>query len=420
MSQLSATLLSKIKAINSKFPDAVVDLDKDRKDIEFLSSSGSLGLDEALGGGIVKGRIMEIYGPESCGKSTLCQTIAGEVQNKEGVVLYVDYEHAFHGPYAEVLGLDLSKLILVQPNNLEEGGQIMEDLLETGELSLIIIDSVSAMSPIAEVEAEVAGATVGLIARKMGVILRKITPLCAKKGTTAIFINQLRTNIGAMGWGDDTVTSGGNALKFFASVRIEMKKIGFESQTEGGIKKKTAQKVLCKVIKNKTFRPWEEASFMIEFGVGIVKESELVPLAIKFGLLKKCTKNKVAGIYLEYDTQLWDNNIPIEKNENDLMGVLREEEFVFIVKELNLRVKEKMGGMKMEEVMKEVEPLYFQFKEITENHAKLMEEAAKLTNSSKWDEAYPLVEEALSLKPWDKPTQQRFKVISEKAKRVEG
>jgi len=196
--------------------------------------------------------------------------------------------------------------------------------------------------------------------------------------------------------------------------KFKMKKMGFESETINAIKKKTAQKVNCKVVKNKTYIPWEEADFQIEFGKGIVQSSEIVPLAISYGIIRKCTKNKVTGVYVEFDSPLWSKDEILDKNENDLVGTLEQGDMTWIAQEITLRVKNKLGGIADTDLPILVKRLDVEFNKIKLEHEEAMKQVADLTGKSKWLEAEPFIETAFYLKPWDTYTKQRYKVVKEK------
>lgn len=246
-------------------------------------STGALSLDQALGvGGLPQGRVIEIYGPESSGKTTVALQVMANAQKLGGRVAMIDAEHALDAAYARNLGLNLDDLVLNQPDSAEQGLQIADRLVSSGHLSVIVIDSVAALVPRAEIEGEIGDSHVGLQARLMGQTLRKLTPKLAANNTMCIFINQLREKIGVM-FGSPETTTGGKALKFYASVRLDVRRI----QTVKDGTEATANKTRVKVVKNKVAPPLKQAEFEIEFGRGVNVEGEIVDLAVEHGIFKK-------------------------------------------------------------------------------------------------------------------------------------
>ena len=295
-------------------------------------STGSLGLDIALGvNGLPKGRVIEIYGPESSGKTTLAIHAIAESQKKGGIAAFIDAEHAFDRFYAKKLGVDVENLLISQPDNGEQALEIADNLIRSGAIDILVIDSVAALVPKAEIEGEMGDSKMGLHARLMSQALRKLTGTISKTGCCCIFINQLRDKIGVM-FGNPETTTGGNALKFYASVRLDVRRISQIKDTD----EVSGNRVKVKIVKNKVAPPFRVAEFDIMFGEGISKAGEIIDLGVEYNIIKK------AGSWFSYgETRLGQGRDAVKQL------ILDNPE---LQEELETKIRETVTGESMEEV----------------------------------------------------------------------
>jgi len=327
MEKLKALQMAMAKIDKNFGKGAIMRLGDDKVEDIPVISTGSVGLNLALGvGGYPKGRIIEIYGPESSGKTTLAIHAMAEVQRQGGIAAIIDAEHAFDRFYAEKLGVDTDNLLIAQPDCGEQALEIADELISSAAVDLVVVDSVAALTPKAEIEGDMGDNKVGLQARLMSQALRKLTATINKTNTCCIFINQLREKIGVM-FGNPETTTGGNALKFYASVRLDIRRVTAIKDGEDVLGNQTR----VKVVKNKVAPPFKKAEFDIMFGEGISKVGELVDLGTEYEILKK------SGSFYSYnDTKLGQGREAVKKllRENPDLAAEIEGKIMQIVKEV--------------------------------------------------------------------------------------
>ena len=316
-----------IKQIDKQFGKGTI-LRMGDREIEPIDAinTGSLGLDLALGiGGVPKGRIVEIYGPESSGKTTLTLHLIAQCQKAGGVCAFVDAEHALDPNYAKNLGVDIDNLYISQPDFGEQALDVVETLARSGAVDLIVVDSVAALTPKNEIDGDMGDQHVGLQARLMSQALRKLTSVVHKMGSTVIFINQIRMKIGGMGYGTPETTTGGNALKFYSSVRIDVRRIATLKQGDDPV----GNRVRVKVVKNKVAPPFKQAEFDIMFGEGISREGELMDYGVKLDIIDK------SGAWFSY------GSTKLGQGRENAKAFLKENEAV--ATEIENKIRENIG-----------------------------------------------------------------------------
>ena len=332
----SSNNAAKMKALQATLDKIEKDFGKgaimkmgDQADTEVsVFPSGSIALDNALGvGGYPRGRVIEIYGPESSGKTTLAIHAIAQAQKNGGIAAIIDAEHAFDRTYAKHLGVNLDSLLISQPDNGEQALEIADNLIRSGAIDIIVVDSVAALTPKAEIEGEMGDQRVGLQARLMSQALRKLTATIAKTNTCCIFINQLREKIGVM-FGNPETTTGGNALKFYASIRIDVRKV---TQLKDG-EDATGNRTRAKIVKNKVAPPFKKAEFDIVFGEGISRIGEIVDLGVEYEIIKK------SGSWFSYnETRLAQGRDAVKKLLTDN---------VELAEEIDMKIREALKNIK--------------------------------------------------------------------------
>ena len=330
---MGANIDSTLDAIRTKFgDDSIMKLgDKPHVDVH-ASSTGSIGLDAALGvGGLPRGRIIEIFGPESSGKTTLALHVVAEAQKLGGLCAYIDAEHAMDPEYAGKIGVKIDELLISQPDNGEQGLEIVESLVRSGKMDVIVIDSVAALTPKDEIEGDMGAQHMGKQARLMSQALRKLTAIVAKSKTMVIFINQIRMQIGVM-FGNPETTPGGKALKFYTSVRLDIRRIAQIKKGEeimGG-------RIRVKVVKNKVAAPFKQTEFDLMYNEGISTEGEMIALGEKMGIIKK------AGMSYEWATTEKEDEKKLGRGYDATRQYLKENPKISekILKEIRAKLKE--------------------------------------------------------------------------------
>lgn len=386
---------------------SIMSLEDEAQKIEVVGSTGSLSLDECVGvGGYPLGRIIEIYGPESSGKTTLCLHAIAEAQKNGYVCAMIDVENAYDPIYGEKIGVDHSRLIFSQPDYGEQALDIVEKLIDSGELGLIIVDSVAALIPKAELDGEVGDLKVGLQARLMSQAMRKFAAKTNKTGTTLIFTNQLREKIGTM-WGNPEVTTGGNALKFYASIRLDIRRIQINKSTEGGGTEAISNKTRVKVVKNKVAPPFKEAIFDIVYGVGISRASEVIEVALSRGILLKTG----AGIFHSFETPLHPKDIAINTTEAKAAESLSNDPLLFPLKrEIELIVE----GKSAEEIEEELRDSYAEAYKKNNLYLNYWDLGSKASSSSKHVEALYYLTQAIECNPFSKEAKDKLRAVEER------
>ncbi|MBO7554364.1 MAG: recombinase RecA [Neisseriaceae bacterium] len=323
----SKALAEALKQIEKQFgKGAIMKMDGSQKEQLEVISTGSLGLDLALGvGGLPRGRIVEIFGPESSGKTTLCLEAIAQCQKAGGKCAFIDAENAFDPIYATKLGVKVEDLLVSQPDTGEQGLEICDMLVRSGGIDMIVVDSVAALVPKAEIEGEMGDSHVGLQARLMSQALRKLTGAIKQTNTLVVFINQIRMKIGVM-FGNPETTTGGNALKFYASVRLDIRRIGTIKKGEEALGNETR----VKVVKNKVAPPFKQAEFDILYGEGISFEGEVIDIGVKLDIIEK------SGAWYSY------NGSKIGQGKDNTRVWLKENPE--ILDEINQKIREKIGG----------------------------------------------------------------------------
>ncbi len=378
-----------------------------------LCSTGSINLDLALGvQGWPVGRMIEIIGLESVGKTSIALHAIANVQKDGGTAAFIDMEHAYDPSYGEAIGINNEEIIFSQPENGESALDIARALADTGDVDLIVVDSVAAMIPEAEMDGDAGDLKVGLQARLMNQACRKLGPICGKTNTTVIWINQIREKIGVM-YGSPETTPGGNALKFYSSIRVDIRRIDkleSDTKTVSGRAQYIGNTVRCKVIKNKLAPPFKEAEFDIIYGKGISKESEVIGASIQLGVLIKTGK----GVEFNYDTPLFDKGTPLDTTVAKTVIFLSLDKNKKYLDEIKLRLDMALGKITEDEFLAEVKENW----EKERNKIKLFEEAyergSKASSSSKHILALYWFRTCVELRPFNRDAISKLKAIEKR------
>jgi len=327
---MGKALLDAIRDLNKTYGDGTILQGSEVPDVGPRIKSGSIDLDIALNGGYAKGRIVEIYGPESSGKTTLTLHAIANEQKDGGIAAFIDFEHSFDREYAKALGIDIEQLVFVQPTTAEEGLEIVDKLIRTGEVSLVIIDSVAAMVPKSELDGEMGDQSMGKHAKLMSQAMRKLVGVVSRSECCCIFINQLREKIGVM-FGSPETTTGGNALKFYASQRLDIRGSSKVIDNSSGTDVLIGTETKVKVVKNKVGSPHKIATFLIEYGLGILRERDILRKAVQLKIVNK------SGSWFNYgDTKLG-------QGENKVVRILMEN--VDLTDELEIKIVEYLANV---------------------------------------------------------------------------
>lgn len=373
------------------------------------ASWGSITLDMASGGGTPKGRMIEVFGWESSGKTTIAIHALVEIQKRGGVVAIVDMEQALSFGYLKSLGLDLEKAIIIQPDSAEQALNCVEMLVNSDEIDGVVLDSVAALVAESELEGESGDLKVGLVARLMSQHCRKVSPSVRKTGCTVIYINQFREKINTSGFafGDNKTLTGGNALKYYCAQRLEVKRVG---RIDGGDKEYTGNEIEVEFKKNKLFPPFKKAYFTIIYGKGISRESEIINACLEAELIIKTG----SGPAPNFETPIW--NGAIDTTEAKVIEALGTEDFKDLYFELNQRLELYLGNITQEEFDNLLKPLYEKYSKSNEDFIKLMEFANLYSGKSKYLESRFYAQEALRIRPLDKTAKKKFDDMNKKVR----
>lgn len=396
--------LSQIKGTVDK--EGVIDLTNKPTHYPVLCSTGSLGLDIALGGALPKGRIIEYFGQESSGKTTAALHAIADCQKKNPTCFcaFLDAEQAFDKAYALTIGIDLERLIFIQTTSSENYLQSLEILIDSGEIALFVVDSTNALVPQSELDGDAGELKVGLVARHMSSHLRKIVSSLNKSNSSIIYISQMREKIGVM-WGDPNVIGVGNAMKFYASIRVGFQIIERLKNGEDYI----GNRVKATVKKNKLAPPFKVAIYDLMYGEGISQQSEIIPACLEYGLLVKTG----AGLELGFETPIWTGII--DTTEVKTMEALKREDLAIVYKELKLRLDAKLGKITEEEVTKELATDYEKGKENQEMFENYFKIAQDFSGKSKDAEAIYYFRLSLFYIPNHKGAQTKLKAVEKRA-----